>query len=114
MPEPVGLIRRCSPGFLRRLSFRQRALGEAEIERAEDKIEAKKRLAVEYREWLADTLRLIGTAQSLNELEQLYKSAMRKLDLRKTDPELAAHKLKFTRAKEACKADLEDAMEGAA
>ncbi|CAI8749264.1 hypothetical protein [Pseudomonas sp. IT-P260] len=89
-------------------------LGEAEIERAEDKIEAKERLAAEYREWLAETLHLIGTAQSLNELEQLYKSAMRKLDLRKTEPECAAHKLKFTRAKDARKADLEDALEGAA
>lgn len=84
------------------------------IERAEDKIEAKERLAAEYREWLAETLYLIGTAQSLNELQQLYKSAMRKLDLRQNDPEREAHKIKFTRAKDARKADLEDAMEGAA
>lgn len=89
-------------------------LGEAEIERAEDKIEAKERLAAEYREWLTETLHLIGTAQSLNELQQLYKSAMRKLDLRQSDPEREAHKLKFTRAKDARKADLEDSMEGAA
>lgn len=39
---------------------------------------------------------------------------MRKLDLRQNDPEREAHKLKFTRAKDARKADLEDSMEGAA
>lgn len=89
-------------------------MGEAEIERAEDKIETRERQAAEYREWLDTTLNLIGTAQSLNELQQLYKSAMRKLDLRKDDPNRDAHKLKFTRAKDARKVDLEDQMEGAA
>lgn len=39
---------------------------------------------------------------------------MRKLDLRQNDPERDAHKIKFTRAKDARKADLEDAQESAA
>lgn len=101
-------------GLFDDIHYLNERLGEAAIERAEDKIEEKECLAAEYREWLAETLRLIGTAQSLNELEQLYKSAMRKLELRQSDPEREAHKLKFTRAKKARKVDLEDSMEGAA
>lgn len=77
--------------------------GEAEIERAEDKIEAKERQAAEYREWLETNLHLINTAQSMNELQQVFKSAMRKLDLRKDE----ANKVKFTRAKDDRKAALE-------
>lgn len=76
---------------------------EAEIERAEDKIEAKERQAAEYRQWLENNLRLISTAQSMNELQQVFKSAMRKLDLRKDE----TNQVKFTRAKDARKAELE-------
>lgn len=75
---------------------------EAEIERAEDKIETRERQAAEYREWLENNLRLIKTAQSLNELQKVFASAIRKLDLRKDD----TNKLKFTRAKDERKAEL--------
>ncbi|WP_312141271.1 hypothetical protein [Stutzerimonas nitrititolerans] len=75
---------------------------EAEIERAEDKIETRERQAAEYREWLENNLRLIRTAQSLNELQKVFASAIRKLDLRKDD----TNKLKFTRAKDERKAEL--------
>lgn len=78
---------------------------EAEIERAEDKIDAKERQAAEYREWLERNHTAISTAQSLNELQKLYVSAIRKLDLRKDE----TNKVKFTRAKDARKAELEQA-----
>lgn len=83
---------------------------EAEIERAEDKIETRERQAAEYREWLENTLQLISTAQSMNELQQVYKSAIRKLDVRKDE----ANKVKVTRAKDARKAELESRQESAA
>lgn len=75
---------------------------EAEIERAEDKIETKERQAAEYRKWLDDNLRLIQTAQSLNELQKVFAYAIRKLDLRKDEK----NKVAFTRAKDERKAEL--------
>lgn len=75
---------------------------EAEIERAEDKIETKERQAAEYREWLENNLRLIKTAQTLNELQKVFASAVRKLDLRKDEK----NKVAFTRAKDERKAEL--------
>lgn len=85
-------------------------MGEAELERAEDKIDVKERQAAEYRKWLDENLSLVETAQSLNELQKVYASAMRKLDLRKDE----AAKVKFTRAKDARKAEIEAGKEKAA
>lgn len=76
---------------------------EAEVERADDKIEAKERQAAEYREWLENNLRLITTAQTMNELQQVFKSAIRKLEVRKDQD----NTLIFTRAKDNRKAELE-------
>ena len=76
---------------------------EAAIARAENKIEEKERQAAEYREWMADQIRLIQTAQTMNELQKLYASAVRRLDLRKDE----AGKLTVIRAKDARKAELE-------
>jgi hypothetical protein len=76
---------------------------EAEIERAEDKIDARERQAAEYRDWLESNHKAISTAQSLNELQKLYSSAIRKLDLRKDE----TNKVKFTRAKDARKVELD-------
>lgn len=82
---------------------------EAELERAEEKIDVKERQAAEYREWLDLNLRLIKTAQSLNELQKVYASAMRKLELRKDNE----HKVAFTRAKDQRKEELTPAPEQA-
>lgn len=84
---------------------------EADIERAEDKIDARAAKEAEYRDWLANTLNLIETAQTINELAALFKSAIRKLEVRKDED----GKLKVTRAKDARKAQLEaPAVEGGA
>lgn len=82
--------------------------GEAEIAHADNKIEAKAKQEAEYHDWLSTNLRLISTAQTMNELAQLYKSAIRKLDVRKDD----ANKIKFTRAKDQRKAELDNGIKG--
>lgn len=76
---------------------------ESAIARAENKIEEKERQAAEYREWLEDHVRLIGSAQSMNELQKLYTSAIRKLDLRKDE----TGKLAVTRVKDSRKSEIE-------
>lgn len=80
---------------------------EAELERAEVKIDVKERQAAEYREWLDSNLRLIKTAQSLNELQKVYASAIRKLELRKDNE----NKVIFTRAKDDRKTALSQPQE---
>lgn len=82
---------------------------EAELERAEEKIDVKERQAAEYREWLDTNLNLIKTAQSLNELQKVYASAIRKLELRKDND----NKVKFTRAKDQRKDELNAPQEKA-
>jgi len=74
----------------------------AALERAENKIDEKAKQDAEYREWLANNIRLIETATNLNELQKLYSSVIRKLDLRKDE----AGKLKATKAKDIRKAEL--------
>lgn len=83
---------------------------ESEIERADDKVEARERQVEEYREWLSTNKNLIETAQSLNELKKVYASAMRKLENRRDDK----NKIAFTRSFEARKAELEPKTENAA
>lgn len=82
---------------------------ESELERAEVKIDVKERQAAEYREWLGSNLNLIKTAQSLNELQKVYASAIRKLELRKDND----NKVIFTRAKDQRKDELSAPQEKA-
>lgn len=58
---------------------------EAEIERAENKVDAQAKQELEYKENLAKSLELIKTAVSLNELEGIYKSTVRKAKIRNDD-----------------------------
>ncbi|MCY1453403.1 hypothetical protein D9M71_703890 [compost metagenome] len=69
----------------------------------------KERQAAEYREWLDSNLNLIKTAQSLNELQKVYASSIRKLELRKDND----NKVKFTRAKDQRKDELSAPQEKA-
>lgn len=78
---------------------------EATLARAENKIEEKERQISEYREWVENQVRLLDTAQTMNELEGLYKSAIRRMDLRKDD----SAKIAATKAKDRRKAELEKA-----
>ena len=57
-----------------------------EEQKAEDSVEELERQKVQYREWKDSNLHLISTAASLNELEILFKSAVRKM-ARKDDNE---------------------------
>lgn len=55
---------------------------EEAIKKAEDKEAEKERQRAEYKKWSEDTLQLIKTSVSINELEALYRTAYRKMDRR--------------------------------
>lgn len=52
---------------------------EFEIVKADDKDEVKERQAAEYRDWKAKQTELLRTAVSMNELEMVFKLAVRKM-----------------------------------
>ena len=73
------------------------------LEKAEDKIEEQAKQQEEYDGWVNDSLELIGGCQSMNELQKLYTGLVRKSKLYKDDAVI----IKFTKAKDAKKAELE-------
>lgn len=83
-------------------AYVEQIAAEAAIDKAEDRIEERERQAAEYRDWLDNIVRLIETATNMNELQKLYKSGVRKLDLRKDD----TGKIRVTKATEKRKAEL--------
>lgn len=56
---------------------------EAALEGAEDKETALVEAEQEFREWYATTLKLIETATNMNELEKVYRSAIKRIDIEK-------------------------------
>jgi len=73
------------------------------LEKAEDKIEEQAKQQEEYESWVNDSLELIGGCQSMNELQKLFTGLVRKAKLYKDDAVI----IKFTKAKDAKKAELE-------
>lgn len=73
------------------------------IESADNKIDEKVRQAEEFKEWLDNNVRLIESAQTLNELKMLNASAVRKLAHRNDQK----NTLLITKATEKRKAELE-------
>lgn len=61
------------------------ARNEFEIQNADSKVDEKAKKHQEFLEWLETNLRLITTAQTMNELKVLHASAVRKLQHRKDD-----------------------------
>jgi hypothetical protein len=73
------------------------------MEKAEDKIEEQARQQQEHEEWVSKSLELIGSCQTSNELQKLFTGLVRKARLYKDD----ISTLKFTKAKDAKKIELE-------
>lgn len=91
-------------------AYRDSVSDEVAMTEATNKIDEAARQASEYMEWIESNLKLIQTATNMNELKILYKTAIRKLDLRKDE----VNKVKFAKAMEVRKADLEKAKGEAA
>lgn len=72
------------------------------LENAEDKIEEQAKQEAEYQEWIDNSIKLIETSQTENELKGLYTGLVRKAKLRKDD----AAVIKFTKAKDKRKEEL--------
>lgn len=85
------------------IHYVEHARQQHDLERAEDKIETKERQAREYKEWLARNLDQIQNAVNMTMLEEVYKSAMRKVKLRNDADAMKD----LTHAKEKRKAALE-------
>jgi len=73
------------------------------LEKAEDKIEEQAKQQEEYEAWVNQSLELIGGCQSMNELQKLFTGLVRKAKLYKDDAVI----IKFTKAKDAKKSELE-------
>ncbi len=73
------------------------------LEKAEDKIEEKAKQEEEHEEWVNSSLELIGGCQTENELRKLFTGLVRKANLYQDQSTV----LKFTKAKDAKKADME-------
>jgi len=73
------------------------------LEKAEDKIEEQAKQEAEHQKWLNESIKLIATCQSNNELKGLYTGLVRKANLRK---DMIAIK-KFEDAKDKRKDQLE-------
>jgi len=80
---------------------------ESEIARAEDQIAEREKKAKEYREWLEKNVSMVEQAVNLTMLEEVFKSAVRKVKLRNDNNAL----LRLTRAKDTRKAELERPVE---
>lgn len=73
------------------------------MEKAEDKIEEQAKQQEEYELWINQSLDIIGGCQSMNELQKLFTGLVRKAKLYKDDAVI----IKFTKAKDAKKTELE-------
>ncbi len=73
------------------------------LEKAEDKIEEQAKQQEEYETWVAESLELIGSCQSENELKKLFTGLVRKAKLYKDDAVI----IQFTKAKDAKKSEME-------
>ena len=73
------------------------------LEKAEDKLAEKERQEAAYKEWLSAALGTIGKCGTMQELQGVYKSLVRKAKLSNDEPAIKA----FTKAKDTKKAELE-------
>lgn len=73
------------------------------LEKAENKIEEKEKQDEEYNKWVASSLEILSTCQSMSELKKVYTGLVRKADLYKDKPTA----LIFDKAKNERKAHLE-------
>lgn len=90
------------------VSYVEEVKAQAQIDKADDKLEATVKANQVYKEWFDKHLEIIKTAASVNELELIFKSSYRKAQ-RKQDRDGL---LTLTRAKDARLKTLEDKKNG--
>jgi len=74
-----------------------------EDQKADESVEEMERQKVQYRDWREKTLRLLSTAQTMNELEILFKTTIRKMAKKDENEDIRA----ATEIKDKRKAELE-------
>lgn len=84
-------------------TYLEKRAQDAEVERAENQVEAKTKQEMEYKQSVEKAIKLMGEATQMNMLEGIFKDAIRKATIRKNEKA----QLQLTKAKDKRKKELE-------